>query len=244
MMPIKSSAARAVLTGLLAAGASSAAATTATATPTPPPSTAASAAADAVTQCLVKNGYPPLATGSVLVPAPTGGADPGAAASIPAAISALPAGTIPSLPPGAVPTLPPGTAPAAVPTPANVAAALQCGALLINNTMYMVVVTVTNTTTTVAAPITAAAGSISTTNEAPAIALTAPLSTATPRSSPPTTAIGQAVRARGTAGARGAVRARGSVRVRGTARRRARPAVHRHVRHLARVWLVRSAATR
>jgi hypothetical protein len=53
------------------------------------------------------------------------------------------------------------------------------------------------------------------------------------------------VRARGTARVRGAaVRARGSVRVRGTARPRARPAVHRHVRHLARVWLVRSAATR
>jgi hypothetical protein len=222
MTSTKSWAAWAALAGLLTAGSTA----TAAAGETPP-----SSAADAVTECLVEHGYPPLAAGSALVPPPGSVLVP--AAGGPTAPSAVTSTTLPPLPagvmPAGVPTLPTGTTAAGTTTPLDDGAALQCGALIIHNTVYMVVATVTNTTTTVAAPITAAAGSISTTNNAPATAVAAPLATATaaPGSPAGTAAIGRPLRVRRTT--RGAS---------------SRHATRRHVRRLAHVWLVRGAAAR
>jgi hypothetical protein len=206
------------------------------------PTTPGPTAAD-ITRCLVQNGLPPLGPGSVLVPAtaPTpAGALPAAglpSSTLPSSTlpsSTLPTSTLPSstLPPATLPaaalpsgTLPAGTLPGGT-TPLGGAAGgagLQCGEMIINNAVYLVTLTVTTTTTSVDAPITAAAGSISTTSNVPgaAPAAAAPAALAAPLTG--TLAIGKAQQAHGTTGARrspAAKKAKRLVRVRLVAKRR------------------------
>jgi hypothetical protein len=147
-------AAGAVATGLVAvAGLPSSAAGEAT-LPLPTP--------DAITQCLAKAGFPPLPAGAILVPA-SAGAPALPATGVPPT-TGVPAPAVPALPIApAAPTAPPTAAtPPTAPAPApDAGAALQCGQMIINNTVYMMVVTVTTTTTTVDGPISVVGGSIS-----------------------------------------------------------------------------------
>jgi hypothetical protein len=200
MTPPKTWAAGAVLTGLLAAGMPSAA--VAGDTPPSPGADAIAQSADAISRCLTANGYPPLPTSPVLTPA--AGAAPGALPAITLPAAATP--TTPTATPGvlAVPAAATTTALPGVPGVA-LPAALQCGQVVINNNLYLVTVTTTTTTTNVDAPITAAAGSISTTSNP-----------ATPAAPPATSAIGRPLHVRGSTSARHRrpARARPAVRVR------------------------------
>jgi hypothetical protein len=109
-----------------------------------------------------------------------------------------------TLPAGVTPVAGTGSGGGALPAAAG--GSLQCGQFVINN--YFVTVTTTTTTTNVDAPITAAAGSISTTTG----------SAASPSISRPsaTSAVGRPLRARGSAraGHKRAAKARRVVRVR------------------------------
>jgi hypothetical protein len=225
MIPTSSWAAAAVLTGALAAGVPS----TAAGDPTTPGPTAADithclvqnglpplgpgsvllpAASPTPAGALPSGTLPSAGLPSSTLPSGTLPSGTLPTATLPAAT--LPAGTLPSgaLPAGTLPagTLPAGTLPAgALPagtTPVGGGAAgtgLQCGETIINNAVYLVTLTVTTTTTSVDAPITAAAGSISTTSNVPgaAPAAAAPAAALTGAS-----AIGRPLQAHGTTGAR------------------------------------------
>ncbi|MCW3050255.1 MAG: hypothetical protein JWO74_4539 [Solirubrobacterales bacterium] len=223
MTPPTTWAAGAILTGLVAAAIPS----TATAgTPQPPAADALAQSADALSKCLTDHGYPPLPAGAVLSPAPAGPSGPAPVVNVPAVGTitlpvpgtAMPAAGVSTPTTGTTPptagttTLPAGVTPVAGTgsgggaLPAAAGGSLQCGQFVINN--YFVTVTTTTTTTNVDAPITAAAGSISTTTG----------SAASPSISRPsaTSAVGRPLRARGSAraGHKRAAKARRVVRVR------------------------------
>jgi hypothetical protein len=211
---------RAVLTALMAAGFPAAA----KADPTLPVP-----AANAITQCLVQNGFGPLPAVPVSLP---GAATP--VWSVPASPTGTAGGSWRAQPtadttPGAGTTPDAGTAGGA-----NGGAGLQCGGLIINTTLYIVTVTVTTTTTTVTAPINAAAGSITTTTTAPAPATDGQTEASPSPAAAPSTSRAPQRTAAPPAGASGvgmALRAHGTVRS-----RRRTPA---HVRRVVRIRLVK-----
>jgi hypothetical protein len=130
----------------------------------------------------------------------------------------VPAGTVPAV------TIPAGGIPAASGTtidagslPVGGSATLPCPGITINNNVYYL--TVTTTSTTVAAPINAAAGSITLGADAPPVATPGPTTAAAGRA-----AIGRPIKASGTdrTGHRRAVRAKRAVRVRLVSKRSSR----------------------
>jgi hypothetical protein len=136
---------------------------------------------DGVAQCLIQNGFPiPSATPKLDLPPATGALPPGLTGAIP-----LPTGTGTS----STSTIPltslglPNATGTATPLPtgggATSGGAVQCGQVIINNTIYMILVTVTVTTTTTTAngPQVAANGPVNVTGNAPAAA---PVTTTTP----------------------------------------------------------------
>lgn len=222
MTPPTTWATGAVLTGLLAAGMPSTAGAATTPSPT---ADAMTQTADAVSKCLTDHGYPALPTSSALAPALSGPSGSLPAITLPtagattlptAAGTTLPTAAGTSLPTAAGTTLPTaGTTSGGGAAPA-VSGALQCGQLIINNNLYLVTVTTTTTTTTVDAPITSAAGSISTTTSTPASPAEAPPAATFPAAVPAISAIGRplGIHRSTRAGHKRGARARHVVRVR------------------------------
>jgi hypothetical protein len=145
---------------------------------------------DEIAHCLSQSGYPvPSAGTQVGLPATTGALPAGLAGTIPLPAITAPTttGTIP-LSGTATPTTATTTTTSTIPVPGIAAPAatgtnplpaqggatstggLQCGQMIINNTVYLVTVTLTTTTTTTTADGPIAAGPVTVTGNGPAAA--------------------------------------------------------------------------
>jgi hypothetical protein len=117
---------------------------------------------DAITACLLRNGFPALPPGTQFaVPTVPGAPPTSLTGTIPLPTLGVPGGTTTTTSAIPLPTSLPGGG-------ATTSGGDQCGQIIFNNTVYLVTVTVTTTTTSANGPI--AAGPVNVTGSAPAAA--------------------------------------------------------------------------
>ena len=144
---------------------------------------------DGVAQCLMRSGLPIPSSGTdVALPTPAGAPPISFSGTLPLPAAGTPTGTSPAPAAGTIP-LPVvgGGTDGSLPVPGGNAAgsgALQCGQMIVNNTVYWVIVTPTTTTTTTTANGPIAAGPVAVT--APPAPAAAPVSTPAPATAPAT----------------------------------------------------------